>query len=109
MAGEVKQLGSSQAVVSTVSSFETPGGTGCSGRVQNASDANSAPWFCERFHGQENQGLWGQRRGCPRSHRLRPWRTWIRIRTNLPPPLQLLGRARRLGTVPKLKTKPNKK
>lgn len=108
-AGEVRQSLSSQAVVSITSSLESPEGTGGSGPIQDASDANSAPCFCERFHGPGNHGLWGQRRGCPRSHSPRPWRTWIRIRTVLPPPLQLLRRARRLGTVPKLKTKPNKK
>ena len=62
MAGEVKLLLSSQAVVLTRSSFESPGGTGCSGHIQNASDdADPAPWSHERLYGRENQGPWRQR------------------------------------------------
>lgn len=62
MAGEVKLLLSSQAVVLTRSSFESPGGTGCSGHIQNASDdADPAPWSHERLYGRENRGPWRQR------------------------------------------------
>ena len=60
MAGEVRKSLSSQAVVSTKSSFESPGGTGCSGHIQDASDANSAPCFCERFHGPKTTACGGK-------------------------------------------------